>query len=366
VACDGRHLINLAGNDYLGLAHHPHLKAAARAAIETHGTGSGASRLITGNSPAHTALEDRFAAFKGHEAALLFPTGYMANAAVLHALPQRDDLLCIDKLNHASLVEAAKQSRAVCRVFPHAHMEKLERLLVRHRATAPAPAHRFIVTDTVFSMDGDVSDLRDLCVLARRHDAIIIADEAHATGVLGPKGGGLVEHLGLGDDVAIVISTASKALGSLGGIVSGPRVVIEALVNRAPQFIFTTAPPMAQVAAIDAALDVVRDEPWRRTRLAEMATKLRAALGSLPWPDRPVTAQNPPTPIIPLVVGTAAAALDLQRHLTDYGFCGPAVRPPAVPLGTSRIRLSLRADLTDADIEALVHALKAWTPKRGQ
>jgi len=285
----------------------------------------------------------------------------MANLAVLTTLPQPGDLICLDKLNHASLIEAGRRSGAGCRIYPHGGLEKLERLLARHHNTA-ASAHRYVVTDTVFSMDGDVADLTALSALSCRYDATLVIDEAHATGVLGPHGAGLSDHLGITPQIDIAVSTASKALGGLGGIVTADRVVIDTLVNRASAFIFTTALPPAQVAALGAALDLVQKEPWRRKRLDAAAGRVRAALRELPFLSASFQEPDPQTPIIPLIVGSASRALALQSHLASRGFCAAAVRPPAVAAGSSRVRLSLRADLTDKDLEALVSAVAAWRP----
>lgn len=352
VQLDGRDLINLASNDYLGLSQHPHLKRAAIDAIERWGVGSGASRLVAGTLTIHERVEQRFAAMKHAEAALLCPTGYMANLAVLTSLAGPGDLICIDKLTHASLIDAARASGATVRTFPHLGYAKLHRLLSSNNTPHPTPHTRaFIVTDSVFSMDGDVTDLPALCDLADEHDAILVVDEAHGTGVLGATGGGLCEVQGVSRRVDIVVSTASKALGGMGGIITGPRVVIDTIINRGRSFIYTTAPPPAQAAVLDAALDVIRDEPWRLQRLLELSQRVRAALGL----DAAIA-----TPIIPIVTGSAASALALAAALRDAGLLAVAIRPPTVPPNTARVRLSLRADLQDTDIDRLLAALAAW------
>lgn len=349
--------INLASNDYLGLSQHPHLIQAVRAAAESHGVGAGASRLVVGHQPIHQQLESRFAHFKHAEAALLLPTGYMANAAVLTSLPTEGDLICMDKLNHASLIDAAQASPATLRIFRHRDYDKLERLL----SQSDAP-HKYIVTDAVFSMDGDTADLARLVALRDRYDAIVILDEAHATGVLGPHGGGLAEHHQLSEQVDLVISTASKALGALGGIVTGPAVLIEALVNFARSFIYTTAVPPTQVAAIDAALDVLHNEPERRQRLQQIITQVHDALRHSPWadvlPGHVLEAEQPTTPILPLICGDEQAAMDLSSRLRDAGFYAPAIRPPTVAPGSARVRLCLRADLEDGHVDRLIQTLQ--------
>ena len=358
VVVDGRELINLAGNDYLALASHPHLQQAAIRAIQQHGTGASASRLVVGHQPIHQRIEQRFAAFKHAEAALLLPTGYMANLAALTSLAGPGDLICIDKLSHASLIDAARASGAMLRVYPHRSHGKLQRLLQRHQQHH-AHARRFIVTDAVFSMDGDAANLPGLCDLADAHEAVLIVDEAHGTGVLGDSGAGLCELQGVAERVPIVISTAGKALGGLGGIVTAPRIVIDTLVNHARCFIFTTAVPPAQAAVLDAALDVVRDEPQRRRRLIELTRHVRRELAQRGWLTGEQADEQIVTPIIPLIVGQAKEALRLAQHLRDHGIFAAPIRPPAVAPGASRLRIALRADLTDADINQLLQA----TPK---
>lgn len=385
VLVEGCPCLNLASNDYLGLSSHPHLKQAVAEAAMKHGTGSGASRLVTGHQAIHAEVERRFAGFKHAEAALLCPTGFQANLAAISALTDAGglpgaDVILLDKLCHASLIDAARASGATVRVFPHRDLNKLERLLQRattgerrsHQAidqadstsdstpsAPPRAPRRIILTDSVFSMDGDVADLPALCDLADRYDAILVVDEAHGSGVLGQSGAGLCELQGVAQRVDVVISTASKALGSLGGIVTAKREVIDWMVNRSRSFIYTTAVPPTQAAAILAALDVVRDEPQRRTRVMDLARILRTELTSRGWtlPETPV-----PTPILPLVVGTAEAALNLAEFLRGHGFYAPAIRPPTVAPGASRVRLTLRADLEDADLHRLLDVLGHWRP----
>jgi len=413
VELDGERLINLASNDYLALSQHPHIQAAAKRAIDAEGVGAGASRLITGSLDRHAALEHRFARFKHAEAALLLPTGYMANLAALNAIAGEGDLICLDKRNHASLIDAANMTGATVRTFPHRGYDKLERLLARHATETArdgsshkpqAPRRAFIVTDTVFSMDGDVADLPRLCALAQQHDAVLIADEAHATGVLGETGAGLCEAQGVTDRVDVVISTASKALGGLGGLVTARRLIIDTLLNHARPAIYTTAAPPAQAAAIDAALDVLEAEPHRRTRLAALSDRLRHAITTLDWPapnpksdirhpkseirnpkskirhpkseirhpkseirhpkseisDQKSEISSSSTPIIPVTVGDPDRALALSRHLRHRGILAPAIRYPTVAPGSDRVRLSLRADLTDHDLDHLIDALTAF------
>ena len=347
----GRELVNLAGNDYLGLAGHRRLRDAVIDAATRLGVGSGASRLVTGHLTAHAALEDRFARFKHAEAALLLPTGYMANLAAITALAGKGDLICLDKLDHASLIDAARASGATVRVYPHLDYEKLERLLDRAGA---GEGRRFIVTDSVFSMDGDCADLARLTAVRDRYAAVLMVDEAHGTGVLGETGSGLAERQGVAGAIDVTVSTASKALGGLGGVVSGARVMIDTLVNRARAFIYTTGAPPPQVAAIDAALDVVRDEPERRARVLALSGRLRGLLREAGW-----RVSDDPTPIVPLVVGESEAAVALGARLEAAGFLIPAIRPPTVAAGTARLRVTLRADLRDEDVDRLVEVLGA-------
>ncbi len=347
-------MTNLASNDYLGLATHPRVcRAVAEAAVKW-GVGAGSSALVAGHLEVHQRLEQRFSRFKHAEAALLFPTGYAANLAVVTTLAGSDDVVFIDKLCHASLIDAARFSGAQVRVYPHLNLEKLERLLRRYGSAR----RRLIVTDSVFSMDGDCADLPALCGLRDRFDAVLIVDEAHGTGVLGETGGGLAEHQGVAGRVDVTVSTCGKALGSLGGFVTGPGQVIETLINHARNYIYTTAAPPTQVAAIDAALDVIRDEPQRRTRLHELVHLTRQLLRQQGWP---VT--DDPTPIIPLIVGENGRTSKLAAGLARAGFLIPAIRPPTVAGGTSRLRLSLRTDLSEEQIHRFVSAL--GPPRKG-
>ncbi|MEO1235796.1 MAG: 8-amino-7-oxononanoate synthase [Planctomycetota bacterium] len=357
VEVNGRRLLNLAGNDYLALAEHPAVVEAAVAATREFGVGSGASRLVAGHLELHERVEAEFAAFKHAEAALLFPTGYAANLGVLTALARPGDLVCQDKLNHASLIDAARACPAEVRTYPHRDLGKLERLLARHHGSSPNDdATRFVVTDAVFSMDGDTADLPALLALADRYDAVLIVDEAHATGVLGPDGSGLAAAQGVAGRVPITVSTASKALGSLGGFVTADRRIIDTLINRARPLIYSTAVSPPQAAAIAAAVQIVQDEPWRRERLASLSQQMRKSLTAAGWPGLEVE-DDAATPILPLVVGEAEAAKALQARLEAVDVLGVAIRPPTVAAGTARVRLSLRADLTDDELDTAIDAV---------
>ncbi len=345
--------IDLSSNDYLALSRHPLLIDCVRDAAARWGVGSGSSRLVSGTLPIHAALERRFAKFKHAEAALLFPTGYVANLAVLSTIPQPGDLLVLDKLCHASLIDGgrlATATGATMRTFPHGRLDRLSTLLADHQIEKPDAA-RFIVSDAVFSMDGDCADLPRLAELRDAHDAALILDEAHATGVLGERGEGL-DAAGLAD---ITISTASKALGSLGGVVTGPVDVIEWLINAARPFIYTTASSPLQAAAIEAALDVIDAEPRRRTRMAALVHLVRLRLNELG-----LATPMDPTPIIPIVVGSAQRAIALSAHLRASDIIAPAIRPPTVAPNASRVRLSLHCELTDDDLDQLFRSLASF------
>lgn len=349
---DGRRLLNGASNDYLGLATHPRLQQAAADAAHRHGVGTGASRLVAGHLDLHRQLEQRFAAFKHAEAALLFPTGFTANLAVLTTLARPGDLILQDKLNHASLIDAAAYSPATTRTFPHRDYAALDRKLARLAADHPDPdTHTFIVTDAVFSMDGDCADLCALLEIADHYRATLVVDEAHATGVLGATGAGLAEAQGVAGQVPITVSTASKALGGLGGIVTASHPVVDALVNHARSFIYTTAVPPPQTAAILAALDVLRDEPERRQRLADITQHVTDTLRHCSSFDTPDSTH--PTPILPLVTGSADSARRLADQLEAAGVFAVAIRPPTVAPNAARVRLSLRADFSDDDVGRL-------------
>ncbi|MEM6553847.1 MAG: 8-amino-7-oxononanoate synthase [Planctomycetota bacterium] len=349
----GQTLLNAASNDYLGFAQHPALKQAAADAALALGTGATASRLVAGHLTAHEKLEAQFAAFKHAEAALLFPTGYTANGTVLGTLTRPGDTVFHDKLNHASLLDASRIPDITTRTFPHRDYATLDRKLDKAQQQRTPDAELFIVTDAVFSMDGTTADLPALLDLADRYQATLIVDEAHATGVLGPTGAGLAEAQHVAGQIPVCVSTASKALGSLGGIVTASQLVIDTLINTARPFIYSTGVPPAQIASINAALDVLQNEPHHQQRLTEITTTVRDALG-----------QTAPfaTPIIPLITGTPDSAVALAARLRDLGIFAPAIRPPTVAPNTARVRLSLRADWTDDQLDQLLSALHTARP----
>ena len=338
-------LIDVASNDYLGLSRHPALIERACQWATKHGAGSRASRLVTGTSQELLDLEVKLAAFKGTEAALIFATGFQLNSSVLPALLELADkpLVFADRLNHASLhagLDGVKQLR-----FRHNDLGHLEELLGAHPGD-----FRLIVTETVFSMDGDTADVRALAELAERHGAILYLDEAHATGVLGHHGKGLAS-LAPGK-VPVVMGTLGKALGSAGAYVAGSRALIDWLVNRCAGFIYSTAPAPAALGAVEAALELVPGMDAERARLARMGEALRAALRA-----RGIDTLASSTQIVPAVVGNETAALDMAQRLRDAGILAVAIRPPTVPSGSARLRFSLSAALTEGEFERVLAAL---------
>ena len=349
---DGRTYVNFGSNDYLALAADERLAAAAGAAAGRSGWGSGASPLVVGHSSEHAALERELAEFEGCEATLLFSTGYAANVGLITALVGSGDVIYSDSLNHASIVDGCRLSRAEVRIYRHGDAEHLaEHFALGRQETF---RRRLIVTDGLFSMDGDVAPLAALADLAQRHEAMLVVDEAHATGVLGAGGRGSCEAAGVEDRVDARVGTLSKALGSVGGFVAGRRSLVEWLVNRARPYVFSTALPPPTAAASRAAIDLVRREPERRRRLAETAAALRLTLATQGWNIGPSTSQ-----IIPLVVGNAAETLSLAAALRERGLLVPPIRPPSVPGGASRLRLSLSYGHTPEMIGRLVAALVA-------
>ena len=347
---DGRMLIDFSSNDYLGLARHPMLIERAREWTRAAGTGARASRLLTGTSGMHLAVEARLAAFKRTERALVFASGWQANAAVLAALIRAapGTQVFADRLIHASLHAGIAAAGARQTRFRHNDLDYLEALLAARDPAPPA----IIVTESVFSMDGDTVDLPRLAGIARAHEAFLYLDEAHATGVLGPEGRGLSASVPGGVDLAM--GTFSKALGGFGGYVAGPARTIDYLVNACGGFVFTTAPPPAMLGAIDAALDLVPTMQEERARLAEHGTLLRAMLAGAGFDTAGSTTQ-----IVPAIVGEARAALALSAALEEAGMLCAAIRPPTVPPGTSRLRLALSAAHGEEDVARLGAALAA-------
>ena len=345
---DGQEVLNFSSNNYLGLANHPALRAAAKEAIERYGCGSGASRLISGNMTLHEELEAKIAALKGTEAALVFNSGYQANIGVLSALAGEGDVILSDALNHASIVDGCRLSRATVVVYPHCDLGVLEDGL----KNAPARTRKLIVTETLFSMDGDEAPLAEIVNLAERYGAMVMVDEAHATGVFGPNGAGVVAKLGLGNRVPVQMGTLGKALGAFGAYVAGSRELRELLINRSRSFIFTTSLPPAVMAMAIAAIDLVYKEPQRRLALWHNCRALRDGLKKLGFSLGESQSQ-----IQPLVIGDAQKCMDFSERLLQKGVFAQGIRPPTVPPGTSRLRITLMATHTH---ENLHRALKAF------
>lgn len=343
-----RTLLNFASNDYLGLANDPRVRAAA-ARVAAESWGATASPLVCGWHPEHEALARDLAAFEGTEAALLFPSGFAANSGAIAALVGPGDAVFADRLDHACLVAGARLAGAQLRVYPHNDAARLAALLDRQRARF---RRVLIATDGVFSMDGDLAPLPELVEIASRFDAMLLVDEAHGTGVHGATGRGASEYLGVSDQIPIRVGTLSKALGSLGGFVAGSRRLIEHLLNTSPTFAFSTAMPPAAAAAARESLAIARAEPWRRETLQAQSAMLRARLVSI---GREIPAGM--GPIIPVILGEPERTLAASAALRERGLLVPAIRPPTVPRGTSRLRISLCANHAEEDIHALGDAL---------
>ena len=346
VRIDGRELLSFCSNDYLGLASDPRVLAAFKAGADQYGVGSGGSHLVTGHATPHHALEEELADFAGTERALLFSTGYMANLGVAGALTRRHATVFEDKLNHASLIDAARQGATVKR-YAHGDMARLTGLL------AAAGGDKLILTDGVFSMDGDLAPLPMLVTLARDHDARLLVDDAHGFGVLGMHGRGSFEHFGLAvAPPAILMGTLGKAFGTFGAFVAGEADLIEYLIQEARTYVYTTALPPAVAAATRASLRLVREEGWRRTALDERIRQFRAGAAQLG-----LELLESFTPIQPVIFGAAAAALAASADLEQRGILVPAIRPPTVPEGGARLRITLSALHSAQHVDQLLEAL---------
>ena len=348
VTVDGRRLVDFSSNDYLGLAAHPALAEAMAACARRCGAGSGASHLISGHGREHAALEEELAAFTARPRALLFSTGYMANLGVVTALTGRGESVLLDRLSHASLIDAGLLSGARFRRYPHCDATAARRLLAES-----TPQTTVLATDGVFSMDGDVAPLPALSEAARAHDAWLIVDDAHGIGVLGANGRGALEVSGLGcEEVPALVGTLGKALGSFGAFVAGAEDLIELLIQRARPYIYTTALPQPVAAATRAALRIAREEAWRRERVLALTARFRTAAKHA---DVPLA--DSVTPIQPIPLGSAQAALAVQHALREAGFRVVAIRSPTVPAGAERLRVTLTAGHEESQVDALVGAL---------
>jgi 8-amino-7-oxononanoate synthase len=351
VVVEGQRLINFCGNDYLGLARHPALAAAMSEAAQRYGCGSGASHLVTGHGIEHERLEEELAAFTGRERALLFSTGYMANLAALASLAERGDLVLLDRLSHASLIDAGLLSGARFKRYGHGDVNAVRAALARLNESASPSA--VIATDGVFSMDGDLAPLPALVEAADSHDAWLIVDDAHGLGVIGATGRGTLEHFQLdASSVPVLVGTLGKAFGSFGAFIAGTTDLIEWLLQKARTYIYTTALPQPVAAATRASLRLVQRESWRREKVLALTQRFRAAALQM---DIPLLESI--TPIQPVVIGSAEHAVEASRKLFVAGFWVAAIRPPTVPAGTARLRVTFSAGHTESQVDALVEAL---------
>lgn len=346
---DGKRVLQFSSNNYLGLANHPRLKVAAQEAIDSCGSGSGASRLICGNLELNETLEHKIAKLKKKENALLFSTGYMANVGVITSLMDEGDVVFSDAFNHASIIDGCVMSKAEVRVYPHKDMDALEDLLKESKGFR----HRLIVTDGIFSMDGDMVSLPELVGLAKTYACTLMVDDAHATGVLGSNGGGTGEHFSLDDEIDISMGTFGKALGGFGAFVAGSHVLREFLINRARPFIFTTGLPPAVIASGIAALDLLEAEPEIRAKLWENVSFFKNGVNELGF-----NTLNSETQIIPVLVGDAALTMRMGEMLFEEGVCIQGIRPPAVPQGASRLRITIMATHTIGELEFALGVLE--------
>jgi glycine C-acetyltransferase/8-amino-7-oxononanoate synthase len=344
----GKTYLSFCSNNYLGLANNPLVIKAVKDAVEKYGWGTGASRLVSGNMRMHEALEDEISRFKEKEASIVFPTGYMANIGTISSLVSKGDLVICDKLNHASIIDGCRLSGADFRIYPHCDMEKLKNILMKSTKCF----RKLIVTDTVFSMDGDLAPLPDIVRIAHKYKTMVMVDEAHGTGVFGKKGRGVVEHFNLSKKISIVMGTLSKAVGSLGGYVSGDADLINFLRNKARPFMYTTALPPAVCAASIAGIKLIRKDPSLRTSLWNNVRYLKKELGLLNLNVIPSE-----SPIIPILIGDAKKAVAVSKFLYKKGILIPAIRPPTVPASSSRLRMTVMSTHTKKDLEKLLEVL---------
>ena len=346
---DGRDVLLFAGSNYLDLAHHPEVVAASARAAREYGCAAGGSRLISGNLSLHEALEEELAKFLGMDASLAFSTGYMANVGVIPALTGRGDVVVSDALSHASIVDGCRLSKAEVRVFPHGDVDALESTL---REVASTHRRVLVAIDGVYSMDGDCAPLAEMVPLAKRWGAMVLLDDAHATGCLGASGRGTAERAGVQDAIDIWMGTLGKSLGSFGAFVAGGRKLRDLLVNTARSFIFSCALAPPQVEAARAALRLVRSEPWRRERLQEGARHLRERLAAAGISTEPST-----THIVPVIIGENERTMAVCERLLERGFYAQGIRHPSVPVGTARLRVTPMASHETADLDALADAI---------
>jgi glycine C-acetyltransferase len=351
---DGREVINLASNNYLGLCNHPKLREAATVATEKYGVGSGAVRTIAGTMRIHMELEEKIAAFKGVEACVVFQSGFTANAGTVSSILGKEDFILSDELNHASIIDGARLSRAKIKVFRHKDVAHCEELL---REVQNEPGRKLVITDGVFSMDGDIGPVKDLCDLCDKYGAIMMVDDAHASGVLGRNGRGSVDHFGCTSRVDVQVGTLSKAIGALGGYVCGSRDLIDYLYHRARPFLFSTSHPPAVAAACIAAFDLLESEPerierlWANTRYFQ--EQLRSAGFNIGGESTPATE----TPITPVILGEGRKAMEYSRALFEQGVMATGIAFPTVPEGKARIRCIMTSEHTRAQIDQALETM---------
>lgn len=351
---DSEQVLAFCSNDYLGLASDPELVEAAASGLADHGLGGAASHLICGHHSEHHRLEERLAAFTRRSGALFFSTGYMANVGVITALAGKGDTIFSDSLNHASIIDGCRLSGARVRVYPHGDMEVLEQQL------AEAGGHKLVVTDGVFSMDGDIAPLWRLAGLCRRNDALLVVDDAHGFGCVGPEGRGSVIEAGLSeDDVPLVVGTLGKAFGTSGAFVAGPPLLLDYLVQKARSYIYTTAMPPALATASCRSVDRVETDQYRRDRLSRLINRFRAEAATMGYELMPSA-----TPIQPIMIGDPHEAMSLSQALEKRGILVTAIRPPTVPRGESRLRVTFSAAHTEDQLDELLAALKECAPRR--
>jgi 8-amino-7-oxononanoate synthase len=346
---DGRRYVNFASNDYLGLTHHPSVIRAGQEALAKYGAGSGASALVSGYTQAHRSAEEAIARWKGTEAAVLLPSGYQSAHAIVQTLNLPGVRFLLDKLCHASLVDAVRGGGAEFRIYPHNHLEKLERLL----ADAPAAQRQVVITESIFSMDGDAADLEGIAALKRKYDFVLVLDEAHGSGVYGRDGAGYAAERGFANIVDVSLVTLSKAAGVAGGAICASKAFCDGVVNWGRAYIYSTAIPPSAASAIEAAITVMKAEPQRRQRVRELARRVRDELksGGLQISDGD-------SPIIPIILGSEKRALDAANSLREKGILAIAIRPPTVARETSRLRITLSCEHADEEIQMLLEALK--------
>lgn len=347
LSVDGKNYLSFCSNDYLGLANHPAIAQALIQGVKDYGVGAAASHLISGHMAPHEALEHALADFVGLPRALYFSNGYAANTGVIPALAGRGDAIFSDALNHACIIDGARLSRAEVNIYPHADVGALANLMTDSKAN-----RKLVISDAVFSMDGNIAPVRELVALCERHDAWLLLDDAHGFGVLGANGSGVLEHAGVHSPNIVYMGTLGKAAGVSGAFVAGQPDVIDWLVQRARTYVFSTATPPAIAVALQTSLEIIAQEAWRREHLRALAARLRHGLSGLPWTLLPSQ-----TAIQPLIIGENETALNVMARLQEQGIWAPAIRPPTVPAGTARLRISLSAAHTLDDIDCLVTGL---------